>query len=103
MGGCARNYSCRTLKLSREARTTNSMKTPKNTKQPAPASLAVVTRSPLISEIRARIKEQKAFMRINRIRRISFMNPGLTPDEYSANKDMFSLETELQKAIGHVK
>ena len=49
-------------------------------------------------EIRKQIRETKKEMKARGIKRISFMNGGLTPMEYTFNSLLFNLSVQLEKA-----
>ena len=50
-----------------------------------------------IQEWRAKRRELRQTMKARGIRRTSFMNGGLTPEEYRCNADMFAIETTLKR------
>lgn len=50
-------------------------------------------------DLRRRISEHRKYMREAKIKRRSFMNAGLSREEYVANKTLFALETELRTAL----
>jgi hypothetical protein len=74
-----------------------------NENQTPPAAVKIgglsATHGSPASEIRNRIRAHKAYMRKAGIKRRSFMNGGLSGEDYSANKTLFALETELKKAL----
>ncbi len=51
-----------------------------------------------VAAIKAMIREHKASMKADGIRKTSCFNGGLTVAEYSANKELFALETQLKLA-----
>jgi hypothetical protein len=51
-----------------------------------------------IRELQRQIRETKADMRRQGIKRSSFMNGGHTPDSYRLNARLFTLTTQLQHA-----
>lgn len=58
-----------------------------------------MTANESIEDLRRRISDHRKYMREAKIKRRSFMNAGLSGEEYTANKTLFALETELRTAI----
>ena len=77
---------------------TDALKTDSRSQDGRPSALGLASGSPA-SEIQNRIRAHKAYMRKAGIKRRSFMNGGLSGEEYSANKTLFALETELKIAL----
>jgi hypothetical protein len=49
-------------------------------------------------EIKAEIRELRAYMKANGIKRSSFMNGGHSPESYRCNARLFALDVKLKDA-----